>query len=166
MFSSLIKKFLALTYPKMPNSSASWRRKAPFPLCCLTSLYKEINRLTHLGADVLASASLIPSFLPELWSRWSRTPPPGGRWEPAQCMLISARFCSLIGWREFQLLCMSASARESRGAAGGILGPARSALCASRSTPRLGRTRLACEIGGFPFRSHSCCGREFIQGPE
>jgi hypothetical protein len=79
---------------------------------------------------------------------------------------MSARRCSLIGWREFQLLCMSAGARESRGVEGGILGPARSALCASRSTPRLGQTRLACELGGFPFRSHSCCGREFIQGPE
>lgn len=43
-FSSLIKKFLALTYPKMSNFPASWRRKAPFPLCSVSLLY--IKRLT------------------------------------------------------------------------------------------------------------------------
>lgn len=166
-FTSLIKKFLALTYPMKPSSSACWHRKAPF-LCSVSLLYitSRLTSLHTLGGR--CSGFSIPdlAFLPGVWSRWSRTPPPGGRWEPAQCMLMSARRCSLIGWREFQLLCMSAGARESRGAAGSILGPARSAFCASRSTPRLGRIRLACELGGSPFRSHSCCGREFIQGPE
>lgn len=147
-----MKKLLTLTYPKMPNSSASRHGKIPFPVCfvgeCFVSLLYRLllGQQAHTTWDRCSSFS-IPNgpFLPDAWSRWSGTPPPGGKWEPAQCMLMSAWRCSLIGWREFQLLCMSAGARaESRG--GEHPGPCALRCGASRSTPR-----LACELGGFPF---------------